>query len=58
MLIMIYRVRKCTINNDGRVTEGTRTTIIPWPMVLRIGGLFFLRPGKLYRVIEEIKPGV
>ena len=34
---MIYRVRKCTINNDGRVTEGTRTTIIPWPMVLRIG---------------------
>ena len=55
---MIYRVRKCTINNDGSVTEGTKTTIILWPTVLRIGGLFFLRPGKLYRIVEEIKPGV
>ena len=55
---MIYRVRKCTINNDGSVTDGRRTTIILWPTVLRIGGLFFLRRGKLYRIVEEIKPGV
>lgn len=55
---MIYRVRMCSINNDGTVTEGKRTQTIVWPTALTIGGLFFLRRGKLARVIAEIKPGI
>ena len=54
---MIYKIRRCSINNDGTVTDGKRTQIVSWPCELKIGGLFFLRRGKLARVLAEIKPG-
>lgn len=50
---MNYKVLKVQLNNDGTITEGKRTQKITWPVRLEIGGLYFLRPGKLYRVISE-----
>lgn len=50
---MIYRIRRAHLNNDGTVTEGKRTERICWPNELNIGGLYFLRKGKLYRIISK-----
>ena len=50
---MIYKIRLAHINNDGTLTEGKRTDTIFWRDCLQIGGLYFLRPGKLYRIISK-----
>lgn len=54
---MLYHVVTARIENDGRVTEGKRKQMYQTPQKLDIGGLYFLRPGKLYRVVEEINVG-
>ena len=51
---MLYKVRPARIDNDGDVIEGNRTQLFQTPQRLNIGGLYFLRPGKLYRVVEQI----
>ena len=49
---MIYKVVRARIDNDGTVTEGVRAITIIHPVALDVGGLYFLRPGKLYRIKE------
>lgn len=51
---MFYQVVPARIENDGRVTEGKRKQVIPFPHPLELGGLYFMRPGKLYRVVARI----
>lgn len=51
---MTYRIRPVSIDDQGNVVPGKRTQSIVWPVKLRIGGLYFFRPGKLYRVEGEI----
>lgn len=50
---MVYKVVSAFIHNDGSVTEGTRKQTISWPADLNVGGLYFLRKGKLYRIVEK-----
>lgn len=50
---MVYIVKKVVLNNNATVTEGKRLQTIVYPHELEIGGLYFLRPGKLYRVISR-----
>ena len=52
---MQYKIRLCKINNDWTVEEGKRTERITWPCALTVGGLYNLRPGRFYRIIEQIK---
>ena len=52
---MIYRIRRAHLNNDGTVTEGKRTQPFYTMQDLNIGGLYFLRKGKLYRIVERIE---
>ena len=54
---MLYHVVPARIENDGRVTEGKRKQMYQTPQKLDIGGLYFLRPGKLYRIVGEIEIG-
>lgn len=54
---MLYHVVTARIENDGNVTEEKRKQMYQTKLPLDIGGLYFLRPGKLYRVVEEIKTG-
>lgn len=51
---MTYRVRPVRIDNWGVVIPGKRTQSIVWPTFLRVGGIYNLRPGNLYRVEGEI----
>lgn len=55
---MIYIARTAKILNNGTVIEGKRTQRISWPKPLKDGGLYFLRLGRLYRIVGEIRPGV
>ena len=50
---MIYRIRRAYLKYDGTVTEGKKTERFCSPYELNIGGLYFLRPGKLYRIISK-----
>ena len=54
---MLYHVVPARIENDGQVTEGKRKQMYQTPQPLELGGLYFLRPGKLYRVVERIDTG-
>lgn len=49
---MLYKIRRARIINNGNVVEGKRTQYYQTPQQLTVGGLYFLRPGKLYRVVE------
>ena len=51
---MLYRVKPARILADGNVVEGKRTQYFQTPQQLTVGGLYFLQPGKLYRVVELI----
>ncbi len=51
---MRYKIRPCKINNDATVTEGKRTQLFITPQQLQVGGIYNLRPGRFYRVIEEV----
>lgn len=57
---MKYKIVNAAIQNDGSVIEGKRPRIIIWPVVLNVGGLYFLTGGrmggaKLYRVLEVVE---
>lgn len=54
---MLYHVVTARIENDWSVTEGKRKQMYQTPQKLNVGGLYFLRPGKLYRVVGEIDIG-
>lgn len=48
---MVYKIRLIRLDNSAEICcEGKRTETLIWPAVLRVGGMYFLRPGKLYRV--------
>lgn len=51
---MLYKVVTVAMDNNGEIREGRRKQSIVFPAELRIGGLYFLRPGKLYKVVEVI----
>lgn len=55
--MMLYRVVNAWIQNDGRVKEGKRKQMYQTSQRLDVGGLYFLQPGKLYRVVEELDTG-
>ena len=55
--MMLYRVVSAWIQNDGRVKEGKRKQMYQTPQWLDVGGLYFLQPGKLYRVVEKLDTG-
>lgn len=48
---MKYSVVTVRIESDGSVTLGKRAQTILWPGSLRVGGIYFLRPGKPYKVL-------
>lgn len=52
---MVYKVRTAKIDNMGNVTEGKRKQLLSWPCKLRVGGLYFLRANRLYRIVEEVE---
>lgn len=48
---MMYRVRRVQIGNDGEIAwESKRAEIVTWSVELKVGGLYALRSGRLYRV--------
>ncbi len=51
---MLYKVITARILNDGSVVEGKRKQLFIWPKELRVGGLYFLEKGRLYRVVEIV----
>lgn len=53
---MTYKIIRARIANDGTLTTGERAETICWPTKLRVGGLYALRPGKLYKVLSETPP--
>ena len=53
---MKYKVVRADIKNDGSLAEGGRKQTIQYQPGLTVGGLYFLRPGKLYRVVEIVEP--
>lgn len=54
---MLYHVVSARILNDGQVTESKRKQMYQTSKPLDVGGLYFLRPGQLYRVVEQINTG-
>ena len=53
---MIYKIVRCILKDNGEIIEGKRKETFVYPTALEKGGLYFLRPNKLYRVIEVVKP--
>lgn len=49
---MTYKIRPVRMDNAGNIIPGKRKQSYITPQQLRIGGLYFLRPGRLYRVEE------
>lgn len=48
---MVYKIRLVHLDNMGLVCRpAKRTEQYTTPDSLRLGGLYFLRPGRLYRV--------
>lgn len=53
---MVYKVIRVELTNDAEVvTVGKRATTFQTPHQLNIGGLYFLRPHKLYRVLALVE---
>lgn len=54
---MQYRIRRIWLTNLAEIEkEAKRTEIIVWPSKnLRVGGIYQLRSGKLYRVEERME---
>lgn len=48
---MTYKILTARIENDGSLTLGKRAQMISWSSDLRVGGLYQLRTGKLYKVV-------
>lgn len=53
---MVYKIiRVELLNNAEVVTVGKRATTFQTPHSLNIGGLYFLHPHKLYRVLALVE---
>ena len=53
---MCYEIREVRLNNVAEICwESKRTDSIVSPVRLRVGGLYFLRGKRLYRVENEIE---
>lgn len=52
---MKYKVVRVRVENDGSLSESSRIQIIVRCDGLDVGGLYFLRPGKLYRIVEIVE---
>ena len=53
---MMYKIRRVWLDNSAEIIkQAKRRETIIWPVELRVGGLYHLREGKLYRVEEVIK---
>ena len=50
---MVYRVLTANIGTGCEPVLGRRVQKISWTGELQIGGLYFLRPGKLYKVVGK-----
>lgn len=50
---MLYRIRPVRIRDDGFVESGY-SLLFQTPRRLDVGGLYYLRPGKLYRVVAIV----
>ena len=51
---MVYKIRRAWLKNDASVVEGKRAQTFCTPQRLNVGGLYFLRKERLYRVIEDV----
>ena len=51
---MVYKVVSVHIENDGNVTEGKRRRLYQTRSKLEVGGLYFVKPGKLVRILAKI----
>lgn len=52
---MIYKVRRIFgYNTEGKAIEAKRCEIMNWPVSLTIGGAYYLRDRKLYRIVELV----
>lgn len=49
---MKYTCVLARLQNDGQILEGARKQTIVHYAGLEVDGLYYLRPGKLYRVVE------
>ena len=52
---MVYKVVRAWIQEDGSVTEGKRGYLHQTPGRLEVGGLYFIRPGRLVRVLAKVQ---
>lgn len=52
--MVLYEVKTARIRNDGTVVEGRRKQLYQTSQRLAEGELYYLRPGKLYRVIRAV----
>lgn len=52
--MVLYEVKAARIRNDGTVVEGRRKQLYQTSQRLAEGGLYYLRPGKLYRVLRAV----
>ena len=53
---MYYKIREVRLNNTAEICwESKRTDSIVTPARLRVGGLYFLRGRRLYRVENEVE---
>lgn len=52
---MTYKIRRVKLDGFGNViVVGKRCSTYVTPQQLNLGGLYFLRPGQLYRVEREL----
>lgn len=52
---MIYKVRRIYgYAEDGTPVEAKRSELMNWPKPLNIGGAYYLRTRKLYRIVELV----
>lgn len=51
---MVYKVVSAWIQNDGSVTEGKKKRLYQTRTPLQIGGLYFIRKGRLVRVLAKV----
>lgn len=49
---MLYECIPVKMCNDGSLVAGKRKQCIIWKPGLEVGGLYYLRPGRLYRVVS------
>lgn len=52
---MIYRVRRIFgYKEDGQPVDSKRSELMNWSVPLNVGGAYYLRSHKLYRIVEPV----